>query len=165
MKLRTIIPLALLGFAVPYAVAADGDNAKATPEAKAIAKADVEIELTGNDQMKYNKTAFEVKAGDTVKLTFKNVGKIPIAAMGHNVVILKEGEEIAPFAMQAMKAKDNGYIPQDEKLTSKMIAHTKLLGPGETDTITFTAPAAGEYNYLCTFPGHFGIMNGVMTVK
>ena len=46
-----------------------------------------------------------------------------------------------------------------------MVAHTKLLGGGESDEITFTAPAAGEYPFICTFPGHFAIMQGVMTVK
>ncbi|MDE0837988.1 MAG: plastocyanin/azurin family copper-binding protein [Kiritimatiellae bacterium] len=40
-----------------------------------------------------------------------------------------------------------------------------MLGPGEEDVVTFTAPAAGTYNYLCTFPGHYAVMNGVMTVK
>lgn len=125
--------------------------------------ADVTVAIEGNDQMQYNKKSFEVAAGDNVTLVFKNVGTLPKVAMGHNVVILKAGEAIAPFATAAITAKEHDYIPQDQK--DKILAMTKLLGPGEEATITFTAPAAGSYNYLCTFPGHFALMNGVMTVK
>ncbi len=48
-----------------------------------------------------------------------------------------------------------------------MLAHTKLLGPAETDTVTFTAPyVAGDYLYLCSFPGHYSQgTKGFMTVK
>ncbi|MDA1044146.1 MAG: azurin [Verrucomicrobia bacterium] len=125
--------------------------------------AEVAVTITGNDQMQFDKKAFEVKVGDTITLTLKNVGVLPIVAMGHNLVMLKSGEEIAPFAIAAMSAKEQDYIPP--AMTDKIIAHTRLLGPGEEDVITFTAPAAGEYKYLCTFPGHFAVMNGVMTVK
>ena len=125
--------------------------------------AEVKVTITGNDQMQFDTKAFEVNTGDTVTLTFKNVGKLPIVAMGHNLVILKSGEEIAPFAMAGMTAKDHAYIPQN--MLDKILAKTKLLGPGEEDVITFEAPAAGAYKYVCTFPGHYAIMNGVMTVK
>jgi azurin len=48
-----------------------------------------------------------------------------------------------------------------------VLAHTKLLGPAETDTVTFTAPyVAGDYLYLCSFPGHYSQgTKGFMTVK
>ena len=46
-----------------------------------------------------------------------------------------------------------------------MIAHTDMVGGGESSTITFTAPAAGEYPYICSFPGHFGLMTGKLIVK
>ena len=55
------------------------------------------------------------------------------------------------------------YFPETKK--SDIIAHTKLLGPGEEETIEFTAPGAGQYQYFCSFPGHFALMKGVMTVK
>lgn len=125
--------------------------------------ADVAVTITGNDTMQFDKKAFEVSAGDVVTLTFKNVGKLPIVAMGHNLVILNAGEVIAPFAIAAMTQKANDYIPP--AMADKILAKSKLLGPGEEDVLTFTAPAAGTYNYLCTFPGHYAVMNGVMTVK
>lgn len=124
------------------------------------------IELTGSDQMQYSTKTLEVTAGDTVVLTLKHIGKLPKAAMGHNFVLLKADSKIADFSMKAMKAVATEYIPDDEDSKKAIIAHTKLVGGGESDTITFTAPAeAGAYPYLCSFPGHFALMQGVLTVK
>ena len=105
-----------------------------------------------------------METGKKVKLTFKNIGKLPKAAMGHNVVILKKGVNKVAFATAAITAGPAAeYLPADKK--GDMLAHTKLLGPGEEHSIIFTAPAPGNYDYLCTFPGHFALMSGVMTVK
>ena len=126
---------------------------------------EAKVEITGNDQMQYNIKAFEVTEGQKVVLTFKHIGQLPAVAMGHNVVILNSGTAVPAFAAKCAPAKDNGYIPQDEESKKEIIAHTKMLGGGESDEITFTAPAAGEYPFICSFPGHFAIMQGVMTVK
>ncbi len=125
----------------------------------------VKLEITGNDQMQYDKKELTVTEGQKVTLTLKHIGKLPKAAMGHNIVILKTGTEIAPFAMKCAPAAATDYIPQDEETKKLMIAHTDMVGGGESNTITFTAPAAGEYPYLCTFPGHFGLMTGKLIVK
>jgi azurin len=124
----------------------------------------VTIEMTGNDQMQYDKKEITAVEGQKVTIKFKHIGKLPKAAMGHNVVILKSGTQIAPFAMKCAPAAANDYIPQDEETKSLIIAHTEMIGGGEETEVTFTAPAAGEYPYLCTFPGHFGVMNGKFTV-
>jgi azurin len=126
---------------------------------------DAKIEITGNDQMQYNIKAFEVTEGQKVVLSFKHIGQLPSIAMGHNVVILKSGTAVPAFATKCAPAKDTGYIPQDEESKKEMVAHTKMLGGGESEEITFTAPAAGDYPFICSFPGHFAIMQGVMTVK
>lgn len=126
---------------------------------------DAKLELTGNDQMQYSVKALEVTEGQKVTLSFKHIGQLPVVAMGHNVVILKPGTELPAFAAKCAPAKDHGYIPQDEESKALIIAHTKMLGGGESDEITFTAPAPGAYPFLCTFPGHFAIMQGVLTVK
>lgn len=137
--------------------------ALSTPATRAEDKADVAVvQIIGNDQMQYNITEFKVKAGQTVKLTMTNAGKLPKVAMGHNIVILKAGVNMIEFAVAANQAPPE-YIPQARK--DDMIAHTKLLGPDESDTIEFTAPAAGSYDYLCTFPGHFALMKGKMIVE
>jgi azurin len=128
--------------------------------------ADVVIKISGNDQMQFDVKEFKVKAGAKVKLEFKHSGKLPKVAMGHNVVILKKGLQAVAEGPKFMAGgtPDNGYIPDAKK--GDVIASTKLLGGGESDTIEFTAPAEkGEYQYLCTFPGHFGLMNGKMVVE
>jgi azurin len=125
----------------------------------------VKLEITGNDQMQYDKKELTVTEGEKVTLTLKHIGKLPKAAMGHNVVILKAGTAIPTFAMKCAPAAATDYIPQDEESKKLIIAHTDMVGGGETTSVTFTAPAAGEYPYLCTFPGHFGLMTGKLIVK
>ncbi len=165
MKFTSLLSFSL--FAISPIAIADHHAAEATKEdpAEPAKKADIEVTIECNDSMQFNTKEFEVTAGQTVQLTLHNVGKLPKTAMGHNLVILKADEEVAPFAMAAMQARATEYIPADEAGKAKIVAYTKLLGPDEKDVITFTAPAAGSYNYICTFPGHFGVMKGVMTVK
>lgn len=123
------------------------------------------IELEGHDDMTYDKTLFKIKAGEDVKLTFKNVGKLPIEAMGHNVIILKEGADVEAFALEALKEKANDYVPQTDAMKNEIVAHTKLIGPGESDEITFSIPSPGVYDFICTFPGHHGTMKGKIVVE
>lgn len=128
-------------------------------------KADVEIIVTCNDSMQFDKKAIEIPVGKTVKLILKNVGKAPKMAMGHNLVILKKGANLQEWAMKAMPAKETEFIPTDETSQKNLLAHTKLLGPDEEDSITFTLTEAGDYEYFCSFPGHFALMKGKITAK
>ncbi len=130
----------------------------ATPASDAVV-----LEISGNDLMKFDKTELRAKAGQKVKITLHHSGKLAKEAMGHNVVILKSGTDIAAFAAKAVDAKATDYIPASE--SANIIAHTKLIGGGESDTIEFTAPAAGSYPFLCSFPGHYGFMKGEFIVE
>ena len=123
------------------------------------------VEMTGNDRMKYNLETFSVPAGSLVKLNFRNVGKMPKSVMGHNVVFLKADVDSGAFATAAAAARDNQYIPV--QFEDQILAHTNLLGSGESDTIEFTAPNTfGDHEFLCSFPAHlFAGMRGVMTVE
>lgn len=115
---------------------------------------------TVGDTMAYDKTTLEAKAGSKVTLTLKNNGTS--AAMQHDFVLTLPGadQEVMVQSLQAGPSKD--YIADSPKILAK----TKLLKPGESDTITFTAPAtAGDYPYLCTFPGHYPMMKGVLKVQ
>ena len=123
------------------------------------------VTITGNDTMQFDLKTFEAKAGEKVELTFKNIGKIPKIAMGHNLVILKKGISAIAFGQKAMGAGANATNALPDSVKGDTIAATKLLGPAESETITFTAPDAGDYEYVCTFPGHFAMMRGVMKVK
>lgn len=118
------------------------------------------IELTGDDNMRFNKTHFVVKVGEPVTLRFKNIGELPKEVMGHNVVVLKRGTPIEPFGLAAAEAPGNDFIPTAQKHAEKIIAHTELLGPDGTDTITFTLEEPGAYPFICSFIAHFRLMKG-----
>ena len=120
------------------------------------------VYLTGSDQMKFNKNQITVNAGDEVVLTFEHVGKLPKETMGHNFVLLKKGTNVQEFGQEALEYKENDYIPEN---TDAIIVHTKMLGGGEKTQITFEAPAKGNYDYICSFPGHVALMKGILTVK
>lgn len=125
-----------------------------------------EVVITGNDTMQFDVKNFNVKAGEKVKLTLKNVGQVPKIAMGHNLVVLKKGITAIAFGQKALGAGANATNALPDSLKGEVIAATKLLGPGESETIEFTAPKeAGSYEYVCTFPGHFALMRGTMSVK
>lgn len=118
--------------------------------------------VEGNDQMKFDTQLIRVKAGEDVVLTFKNAGTMPKESMGHNFVILKPGVDLPTFGGEAASAADNEYIPKSS--LSSIIAHTKLLGPGEEDKITFKLDK-GTYDYICSFPGHYGVMQGKIVAE
>lgn|GEM_PF-277686 len=133
--------------------------------APAFAQDEAKLEVSSNDQMQYDKKALEVVTGQKVTVVFKYVGALPKAAMAHNIVILQAGTAVPGFAMKAMAAAASGYIPQDEDSKKLILAHSETIGAGETSTFSFVAPAPGAYPYVCTFPGHFALMQGVLTVK
>src|SRR5699024_4870459 len=118
--------------------------------------------LEGNDQMQFNKNEIVVYDRQTVVLTLTHVGTMPKTSMGHNFVLIDQGISPSSYAKQAIKAKSNDYIPKDSQLT---LAHTKMIGGGESTEITFDAPEKGDYDFLCSFPGHYAIMKGKFIVK
>lgn len=128
----------------------------------ALAQDTVEITIEGNDKMQFNLDEIKVKEGQTVKLTLKHVGKLPKAAMGHNWVLLTQGTSIQEFGAKAAKFAANEYIPEG---TENVIVHTDLIGGGEETTIEFTAPKAGTYDFICSFPGHYAMMKGKFIVE
>ncbi|TGV03507.1 azurin [Flavivirga rizhaonensis] len=120
------------------------------------------VVITSNDLMKFSKNEIRVKAGQKVILTLKHIGKLDKKIMGHNFVLLKQGVNLSAFGNKAATSADNEYIPKGSK---DIIAHTKLIGAGETTVIKFDAPAAGEYEFLCSFPGHYTMMKGKFIVE
>ena len=129
-------------------------------------KEDREIVITGNDAMQFDLKEFQATPGENITITFKNIGSLPKIAMGHNLVLLKEGVSGLSFGQRVLASGGNASNPLPSSLLSDVVVHTKLLGPGETESIKFTVPnKSGEYEYVCTFPGHFAMMRGKMVVK
>jgi azurin len=122
-------------------------------------KAEITIGVVG-DTMAFDKPVLNVKAGQGVKLTFKNTATSP--AMLHDFVLTERGAEIEVVNASMSAGSAKGYYAD----SPKVIAHTKLLKPGESETISFSAPSSpGEYPYFCTFPGHFPLMKGSLKVQ
>lgn len=119
--------------------------------------------LEANDQMQFNKNELRAAAEKAITLTLTNTGKMDKEVMGHDFVLLKQGTNIPAFGHEAINAKRTGFIPPSQE--SKIITHTKILGPGESDTITFTINQKGTYDYICSFPGHYLIMKGKLIVE
>jgi len=119
------------------------------------------VDITGTDAMQYDKKELSIAADCTsVEVTLKHSGKLPAQAMGHNWVLSKTADMQgvvndgmgASFAANHIKAGD-----------TRVIAHTKIVGGGQSDTVTFATSALkqGEaYSFFCTFPGHSALMKG-----
>lgn len=156
----TTAPAAEAAPAASAAPAAAETTAAAAPAAAEVIE--VTIKPDTNNPLAYDIKEFKAKAGAKVKLTFENVH--PTLPQPHNIVFGKLGVDKAKMmglAMAAMTLADKGYIPE----SADILANTKLLQPGQTEVIEFVFPSAGEYHYICTFPGHGAIMNGVVKVQ
>jgi azurin len=143
--------------------AAPAAQAPATEAAPAEPKATPDLEIivgTDGDNMAFDKKEFEVKAGSTVKLVFKNNAKA--GGLQHNLMVVKAGTESEVANAAVAAGNDKGWIPQGN---ANVMVTTKLVDPGQSDSVVFVAPAAGDYPYICTFPGHAMVMKGVMHSK
>ena len=161
MKNKISVPLPIIGLAcsiLAFSVSSCSRAPEAPPKTVAV---------NADDKMKFDLTAFEVAPGQKVTVTVKNVGTTPKFSMGHNFVLLDRAVNVGnvqTFLDKASMEASHDYVPPGAK---EVLAASKLLGPGETDTVTFTAPfVPGEYLYLCSFPGHYSQgTKGFMTVK
>jgi len=115
--------------------------------------------------MKFNLTSFEAKPGQSLTVRLKNVGELPKDATAHNWVLLAKEAYAPKFIEAGIPNLETDYIAFEQSFY--VLAKTKMLGPGESDSVTFTAPRdPGAYDYVCTFPEHYASgMKGVMTVR
>jgi azurin len=123
------------------------------------------VEITGDDFMKFSVTSFDAKPGQKVTVRLKNIGELPKEATAHNWVLLAKEAYAPKFVELGTPHPERDYVAFEQEFY--VLAKTKLLGPGESDSVTFNAPGApGAYDYICTFPEHYaGGMKGVMTVR
>ena len=163
MKNLTLKVLASAVALSPLTLLADHHGEKK----ESAAKPDQEIVLESNDQIQFNKKELEITAGETVKLTLKHVGQLPKIAMGHNFVLLAKGTNLITWAANASKPelRENNFIPKEGAEKEAVLAHTIVIGGGEETDVTFSVEEAGEYEFLCSFPGHFALMRGKVIVK
>ena len=123
------------------------------------------VDITGTDAMQFDKKEISV-AGDctSIEVTLHHSGKLPAQAMGHNFVLAKTGD-VAGIASDGIGAGfANDHIKPGD---ARVIAHTKIVGGGQSTSVTFPTSKlkAGEsYTYFCSFPGHSSIMKGTLKI-
>ncbi|HEY4531399.1 MAG TPA: azurin [Luteimonas sp.] len=139
---------------------AGGDNASGEA-----AVTGCSVDISGNDMMRYDVSSITIPSSCsqfTINLT--HVGRLPEAAMGHNVVITSDADMAAVAADGISAGADAGYVKPDD---DRVIAATEMIGGGESTSVTFDVSkmqAGGSYRFFCSFPGHAALMNGTIRV-
>ncbi len=123
-------------------------------------------EIEGTDAMQYSVGSITIPASCTnFKITLRHTGTLPVAAMGHDVVITTQANMAAVDQESATVGLDHGYVKADDP---RIIAHTKLIGGGQTTSVSFPASklkTGGPYVFFCSFPGHSMTMHGTISVQ
>jgi azurin len=134
------------------------DPSKIDPAAPVV---EVLLRAVGNTmaEMTYDQRELRIKEGSTIHLQLINEGSDP--SMIHNFVLIEEGtaDKVGPEGLKA--GGDNSYVPK----MSQVLVATRMAEPKAKVEITFPAPPKGSYDYICTYPGHYQIMNGKMIVE
>ena len=132
-----------------------------------VVKADRTVEIsTLVAQMKYDRVSFSAKPGEILKIVLNNPDDLP-----HNLIVCKpakgnkndKGKEVADAVLAlGVDGVLQNWIPEKHP---RLVAHTGMVNPKEEGSNTFLVPKKeGPYPYVCTFPGHAQMMNGVMIV-
>jgi putative membrane-bound dehydrogenase-like protein len=139
------------------------NSLKALAVKETVARPDKVITIrTVQNQMKYDQKKITAKAGSMLEIVFQNDD-----FMQHNLVVLQQGSmksvgAAADRLAAAPDGADRQYIPA----VAEVLFHTPLLNPGKKFSLKFRVPdKTGEYPFICTFPGHWRIMNGILTVN
>ncbi len=133
---------------------------KRNPHVKAIPDARP-IMISAARNLMFDQTILEVEAGEPIRLTFNNPDAVP-----HNWALLKAGtlQSVGQKCNELIADPDaaaRNYIPE----TDDVLAYTDVVEPYSKHTIYFRSPQKpGRYPFLCTFPGHWMVMNGTLVV-
>ena len=128
--------------------------------------AECKATIDSTDQMSFNSKAIEIdKSCKTFTVELTHSGSLPKNVMGHNLVISKEAD-MQPIATDGLAAGiDKSYLKEGDE---RVIAHTKIIGAGEKDSLTIDVSklkADEKYGFFCSFPGHISMMKGTVTLK
>ena len=125
---------------------------------------DISIEATASMAFSTKEITIN-KACKEVNLTLKNAGNMPKAAMGHNLVITKKADMQAVLTEGNAAGLSKNFVKDND---DRVIAHTAVLGGGESATIKFKTDKLNTkdaFAFFCSFPGHSSVMNGVVKVN
>jgi azurin len=148
-----------------FSLSAEATTATAAPVIPAVPTADGALAVTLSvvtGEMKFSQTLITARAGQRVELTFNNTDD-----MQHNVVIFKPGDMTAYEkelfgSMNDANAQARGFVPD----SPNVLLASPLLNARESTVVVFDAPTEpGEYPFVCSFPGHWMTMRGVLRVE
>lgn len=130
------------------------------------AQAACEFDVKVTDTLAYSVTSMEVESTcDKVTVNLTHTGNLPVNAMGHNWVLAKSDDFLAVAQDGMSEGVDNNYLKAGDE---RVLAYTKLIGGGESTSVTFSLDGLSgdeSYTFFCSFPGHTSIMRGSFTIK
>lgn len=136
----------------------------ATTGSKPAVVADCATTIEGNDAMQYNADSITIPAScSQFTVNLKHVGTMAVEVMGHNLVVAKEAD-MAGINTDGIAVKPEHLKDGD----ARVIAHTKMIGGGESASVTFDVAKikdSGPYMFFCSFPGHAGLMKGSLQIQ
>lgn len=158
-KLRMLMVGVVLGLALVLSACGGGGGASSGGGAASSGPVTIDIASDG-ENLAFDKKTLTVTAGQQVTLKFKNNS----VAQQHNWVLVQGGDANAKVIADGgiVAGLEADFLPADQ---SNVVAHTKVANGGESVEVSFTAPAAGTYQYICTVPGHYPLMVGTLTVN
>jgi azurin len=122
--------------------------------AQEVADTVITLRTTGSN-LEFMPDHVSARQGTRVTIRYVNEGTLP-----HNIVLVKEEADIDVLGSAAFQAKETGYVPLEH--ADRMIAYSALAVPGSTVELTFEVPEAGEYFFVCLYPGHYNMMYGTL---
>ncbi|HLT45332.1 MAG TPA: azurin [Luteimonas sp.] len=136
------------------------------PAGDAAVVTDCSTTIGSNDAMQYSVHSIAIPAScSDFTITLEHTGQMPVAAMGHNVVISAESDMAGVLADGMAAGLANDYVKAGD---TRVLAHTRLIGGGESTSVTFPVSklqGAGPFVFFCSFPGHSSLMKGTVTVQ
>ncbi|MBV2132851.1 azurin [Pseudomonas sp. MAP12] len=128
--------------------------------------AECSVDIQAADQLQFNTSAISVdKSCKTFTVNLAHTGQMAKNVMGHNWVLSTSADMQGVLADGTGAGLDNNYLKPDD---TRVIAHTKVVGGGEKDTVTFEVAklkAGEQYMFYCSFPGHAALMKGTLELK
>ncbi|HEX6612431.1 MAG TPA: azurin [Rhodanobacteraceae bacterium] len=122
--------------------------------------------VEANDAMQFNVSSVNVpKACKSFTVTLKHTGKLPRNVMGHDWVLTRAADQAGVEADGIKAGLDSNYVKPGD---ARVIAHTKVIGGGESASVSFKPSAlkAGtDYVFFCSFPGHAAMMHGTVVLS
>lgn len=128
--------------------------------------AECSVTVDSTDQMRFSTDSIVVdKSCKEFTVNLTHTGTMPATVMGHNLVISTAADQQGVVTEGMGAGAANAYVKAND---ARVIAHTKVIGGGEKDSVTFATSKLKEgenYTFYCTFPGHVALMKGTLTFK